>query len=91
MADPLAESNAQIRDIQNPCKRGVSAQLQCKLEINCGIVCKKKSLVSDLETNQLRGASDCGRAAERQVLCCAAAIHPVSSRPATPRNHSVTR
>ena len=42
MADPLAESNGQIRDVQNPCKRGVSAELQCKLEINCGIVCKKK-------------------------------------------------
>ena len=52
---------------------------------------QEKSLVSDLDTNQLRGASDCGRAAERQVLCCAAAIHPVSSRPATPHNHSVTR
>ena len=37
MADPLAESNGQIRDVQNPCKRGVSAELQCKLEINCGM------------------------------------------------------
>jgi len=91
MADPLAESNGQIRDVQNPCKRGVSAELQCKLQNQLWHSLQEKSLVSDLDTNQLRGASDCGRAAERQVLCCAAAIHPVSSRPATPHNHSVTR